>query len=325
MLFLHGLGHFHPENELTNRFLEELDIGTNEEWILSRVGIKNRRTVLPLDYIRETKNRDLRAAEEAVLYTNAQTGARAARMAMERAGVSPKDIGMVVAGDCSPQTLIPSEAAAVAKELGLDVPAFDMHSACSTFGAHLHFLSKMGDALPDFVLCVVPENTTRITDFSDRATAILFGDASAAAVVSTRHKGRVRVLHSVFGGAPEGAMDVLIPHVGHFSQNGSRVQKFAIKRMASLFEECREVAGERAQRVVYVGHQANLTMLESVAKRCHVPADRHWFNIDRFGNQAAAGAPVVVSQRWEDIEEGELVAVVVVGSGLSWSSLLLQF
>lgn len=325
MLYVHGIGHFHPENEIDNRFLESLDIGTNDEWIVSRVGIRSRRTVLPLDYIRETKNRDLRAAEEAVLYTNAQSGAHAARMAIERAGISRNDIGMVVAGDCSPQTLIPSEAAAIAKELNLDVAAFDMHSACSTFGAHLHFLSKMGDALPDYVLCVVPENTTRITDFSDRATAILFGDASAAAVVSTKHKGRARLLHSNFGGAPEGAMDVLIPHIGHFTQNGSRVQKFAIKRMAALYDECREQVGERGERVVYVGHQANFTMLESVVKRSRIPADRHWYNIDRYGNQAAAGAPVVVSQRWESIPEGELVAVVVVGSGLSWSSLLLQF
>jgi 3-oxoacyl-[acyl-carrier-protein] synthase-3 len=325
MLYLHALGHFHPENEIDNRFLEQLDIGTNEEWILSRVGIKSRRTVLPLDYIRETKNRDLRAAEEASLYSNAATGARAARMAIERAGIRPEDVGMVIAGDCSPQTCIPSEAAAVACQLGLDVPAFDLHSACSTFGAHLHFLSKMGEALPDYILCVVPENTTRVTDFSDRATAILFGDASAAAVVSTKIPGRARLLHSVFGGAPEGAMDVIIPRVAHFSQNGAKVQKFAIKRMSSLLEECRSIVPDRAERVAYVGHQANLTMLHSVAKRCRVADDRHWFNIDRFGNQAAAGAPVVVSQRWDEIAEGELVAVVVVGSGLSWSSVLLQF
>ena len=78
-LFLHGLGHFHPENEITNRFLEELDIGTSDEWILERVGIRSRRTVLPLDYIRTTRNRDVRAAAEATLYTTAELGRRAAR------------------------------------------------------------------------------------------------------------------------------------------------------------------------------------------------------------------------------------------------------
>ena len=85
-LYLHGLGHFHPETEITNRFLEDLDIGTNDAWIMERVGIRSRRTVLPLDYIRETRNRDPRAAREAMLYGNAETGRRAAEMAIARAG-----------------------------------------------------------------------------------------------------------------------------------------------------------------------------------------------------------------------------------------------
>ena len=86
-LYLHGLGHFHPENEITNRFLEDLDIGTTDAWIMERVGIRSRRTVLPLDYIRETRNRDPRMAREAMLYGNAETGRRAAEMAIARAGI----------------------------------------------------------------------------------------------------------------------------------------------------------------------------------------------------------------------------------------------
>src|SRR3954463_824191 len=104
MLFFHGFGHFHPETELDNRFLESLDIGTSDRWIVDRGGIKNRRTVLPLDYIRATKNKDLRAAEEAALSSNPETGKRAALMAIERANISPRDIGMVIAGGCSPST-----------------------------------------------------------------------------------------------------------------------------------------------------------------------------------------------------------------------------
>src|SRR5580692_4736753 len=138
MLYLHGLGHFHPENEIDNAFLESLDIGTSDRWILDRVGIKSRRTVLPLDYIRATKNKDLRAAPEAALYTNAETGRRAGLMAIERAGLTPADIGMVVAGGCSPDTCIPAEASRIARALGITAPAFDLHAACSTFGAHVH-------------------------------------------------------------------------------------------------------------------------------------------------------------------------------------------
>jgi 3-oxoacyl-[acyl-carrier-protein] synthase-3 len=325
MLHLHGAGHFHPENEIDNAFLESLDIGTNGAWIASRVGIVNRRTVLPLSYIRETKNRDIRAAEEASLYTNAQTGARAARMAIERAGIRPSDIGLVVAGGCSPVHCIPAEGATIAHELGLDVPAFDMHSACSTFGMQLHVLSQMGASLPDWVLVVQPENTTRVTDYSDRSSAILFGDASAAAVVSFRHPARARVAFSSFGGAPEGAHDVLIPRTRHFSQNGSKVQKFAIKRMAALLAQCQaRVAGSAVRDLYFIGHQANLTMIESVARRCEIAPGRHLYNIDQYGNQAAAGAPTVLSQRWDDLADGDRVAIVVVGSGLSWSSVLLE-
>src|SRR5678815_74137 len=144
VLYLHGMGHFHPENEIDNAFLESLDIGTNDAWIVSRVGIKNRRTVLPLDYIRQTKNRDLRAAQEARLYSNAETGRRAALMAIERAGIKPSDVGLVIAGGCSPDTCIPAEAARIARLLGISGPAFDVHSACSTFGLHVHLLSQMG-------------------------------------------------------------------------------------------------------------------------------------------------------------------------------------
>jgi 3-oxoacyl-[acyl-carrier-protein] synthase-3 len=321
MLHVHGLGHFHPENEIDNQFFESLDIGTSNEWILQRVGIESRRTVLPLDYIRATKNADPRAAEEAARYSNAETGARAARVAIERAGISPSDIGMVVAGGCSPQWQIPAEAATIARELGIEAPAFDLHAACSTFGAQLHFLAQMHATLPDYVLTIAVENNTRVVDYGDRSTAVLWGDGTAAAVVSSRHRGRAAVLHSTFGGSPAGAMEVVVPRSGFFRQEGAKVHKFAVKRMSALLAEEQRAGVD----LVYVGHQANLTMLHSVAKRCHIAPERHWFNIDRFGNQGSAGAPCVLSQRWDEIARGTRVAVVVVGSGLSWASVLLQF
>jgi 3-oxoacyl-[acyl-carrier-protein] synthase-3 len=325
MIYLHGLGHFHPENTIDNAFLESLDIGTDQQWILDRVGIERRRTVLPLDYIRATKNQDLRAAQEAALYTNAETGRRAALMAIERAGITPADVGMVIAGGCSPDTCIPAEAARIACALGLAVPAFDLHAACSTFGAHLCFLDRMGPNLPDHVLVVQPENTTRTVDFSDRSTAVLFGDATSAAVVSTRVPARARVAFSSFGSDPSGCDEVTIPRTGHFRQNGAHVQKFAIKKMASLLGEIEErLDPGRRERLIYVGHQANLTMLESVCRRAHIPPERHFYNIVDHGNQCAAGAPSVLSQRWDRLRPGDVVGLVVVGSGLSWSSLLIE-
>lgn len=321
MLNLLGMGHFHPENVIDNAFLEALDIGTNDAWIMQRVGIRTRRTVLPLDYIRQTKNQDIREADRAAEVNNPEAGARAARMAIERAGLQPSDIGLVVVGGCSPQFLAPAEASMVAHELGIEVPAFDMHAACTTFGMQLHFLAQMHETLPDYVLCVCLENNTRVIDYSDRSAAVLWGDGTAAAVVSSRHRGKARVLNTVFGGSPAGAKDVFIPRTGFFFQEGARVQKFAIKRMTTLLREYHQHSPE----VVYVGHQANLTMLQSVAKRVGVAPGRHWFNIDAFGNQGSAGAPCVISQRWDEIAKGTRLATVVVGAGLSWSSVLLEF
>lgn len=324
MLYFHGFGHFHPENEIDNEFLESLDIGTNHQWIVERVGIESRRTVLPLDYIRETKNKDVRAAREASLYTNAECGRRAALMAIERAGIRPSDIGMVIAGGCSPMTCIPAEAAAIAQALGIEVTAFDLGSACSSFGAQCHLVEKLGPAAPEYVLLVVPENMTRAVDFSDRATAVLFGDATAAAVISTKVPARARTSFTTLGTSPAGAMEVVVPRTGHFHQDGPKVHKFAIKKMTELLMEI-QARVEDPERITYVGHQANLTMLHAVARRCDIPPERHLFNIVQFGNQSAAGAPGVISQSWDRFKDGDVVAMVVVGSGLSWSSVQIEF
>src|SRR5262245_55745694 len=111
-----SVGHFHPETVLDNAFLECLDIGVDASWILERVGIRSRRTVLPLEYIRITKNQDPRAADDAAMYSNAETGARAARVAMDRAGITPSQIGMIIAGGCSPSYSIPAEACVIAAQ-----------------------------------------------------------------------------------------------------------------------------------------------------------------------------------------------------------------
>ena len=325
MLYLHGTGHFHPENEIDNAFLESLDIGTNDQWILDRVGIASRRTVLPLDYLRQTKNRDLRAAPEAALYSNAETGRRAAQMAIERAGIRPSDIGMVIAGGCSPDTCIPAEACRISRALGLSVPSFDLHAACSTFGAQVHVVDRMGPAAPDYVLVVQPENITRTVDFADRSTAVLFGDATSAAVLSTRIPSRARVIHTTFDTDPSGCDEVSIPRLGYFRQNGATVQKFAIKKMSSLLKDIEDKLGpERRDRVLYVGHQANLTMLESVCRRAGGALVAEADDVVEVALGGDAGAPCVLSQSWDRLRPGDVAALVVVGSGLSWSSMAIE-
>src|SRR5262249_5101651 len=152
-------------NVIDNSFLTSLDIGVDVEWIMRRVGIRERRTVLPLDYIRHERNRNVSASDEAALYTNAFTGAEAARMALWRAGRQAADIGLVIAGSSAPRISAPAEACAIAAELGIDAVAFDLNSACGTFGAQLWALSMMfPERLPEFILLVSPENLTRSVD-----------------------------------------------------------------------------------------------------------------------------------------------------------------
>jgi 3-oxoacyl-[acyl-carrier-protein] synthase-3 len=324
MLYLHGVGHFHPENVIDNAFLESLDIGTDDAWIVERTGIRARRTVLPLDYIRSTRNADVRAAAEAALYDNAETGARAARMALARAGIGPADVGLVLAGGCCPDYAIPSEAARIADRLGIVAPAVDLSSACSTFGAHLHFVASMRpEALPDYVLVVQPENTTRVVDYADRSNAVLWGDGTAAAVLSVRHVARVSVDLTSIASNPAGWDKVVIPRLGHFDQDGRAVQTFAIKTTRDLVNGIRAQV-ERPERMKLVAHQANLLMLQAVCRYTEIPEERCPHNVVDFGNTGAAGAPSILSMRWDEWQAGDEIALAVVGSGLTWAAMRLR-
>ncbi len=325
-LFLHGLGHFHPENVITNRFLEELDIGTTDAWILERVGIRERRTLLPLEYIKETKNRDLRLATEVMVYGNAETGSRAAEMAIARAGIDRSEIGMVVSGSSAPDMVTPADACTIAARLGLEVPCFDVNSACTSFHVAVNVLSMMDpEKVPRFVLSVVPEGVTRTVDYSDRASAVLWGDGASAAVLSTRERGRAEVIGAAMASSPAGHGKVTIARTGHFLQEGRTVQTFAIKKTAVGYRRLRDAYATEGRRLHFVGHQANLAMLQKVCEMCEVPPERHHHNVESRGNTAGAGAPSVLSMRWDEWTDADDVAVVGVGAGLTWSSFLLRF
>ncbi|HEY0838555.1 MAG TPA: 3-oxoacyl-[acyl-carrier-protein] synthase III C-terminal domain-containing protein [Vulgatibacter sp.] len=322
VLYVHGMGHFHPPNVIDNAFLESLDIGTSDGWIVERVGIRERRTVLPLDYLRETRNADPRAGLEAAEFSNAETGRRAARLALDRAGIEPRDVGMVIAGGCSPEMSIPADAARIAAALGIEAPAFDVNSACSSFGVQLHLLLSSA-ALPEFVLVVNPENNTRVVDYRDRSSAVLWGDGTSAAVLSGKVPARLRVVSTSIGSSPSGWGEVVIPRHGHFAQHGPAVQRFAIKTTLACLEERLPAAKAHAAwqggAFRFVGHQANLLMLENVVRRAGLEPHEHWHDVEQLGNTGAAGAPAVLSRRWGELGDGDSVVMVVVGSGLAWA------
>jgi 3-oxoacyl-[acyl-carrier-protein] synthase III len=325
-LNLLGIGHFHPGNEITNQFLEELDIGTNDEWILERTGIRARRTALPLDYIRETRNAEPRAAIEASEYTNAEMGAKAAEMALDRAGLTAADVGLLIGGGCSPDTVSPAEACNISRVLGVEAASLDVNSACSSFIAGVYMLSMMDPAkLPPVVLLICAEAMTRTVDYSDRSASVLWGDGSIAAVLSTRERGRAELIGQTLTTDPQGADKVVVPRLGHFRQEGRTVQSFGIRKSSDLYLRHREEYDEDARKLHFIGHQANLRMLESICRRCHIPEELHHSNCEFFGNTAGASSGSVISQNWDKWTPRDDISVVGVGSGLTWGSYLMRF
>ena len=243
MLYLHGIGHFHPEIIIDNTFLESLDIGTDRSWIEERTGILARHTVLPLDYIRTTRNRDPRQATEAALYSHAEMAHRAARIALDRAGLDATAIGLVISGGSSPWMGSPAEACLVAERLGIQAAAFDVNSACSTFAVQMRTLLAMQPtALPDFILVVNPESLTCAVSYDDRGTAVLMGDCGSAAVVSPRIPACRRIDRACYESDPANWRKVDIPAAGYLTQDGSAVQAFAIRKTVAAIERLRPLA-----------------------------------------------------------------------------------
>jgi 3-oxoacyl-[acyl-carrier-protein] synthase-3 len=246
-------------------------------------------------------------------------------MALERAGLTPEDIGMVISGSSTPDHVTPAEAATVAAELGVDVLCFDLNSACSTFGMQLKFLSDMKpEALPAYVLVVNPESFTRSVDYSDKKVAPLFGDGSSAAVVSASVPSKM-VFEACFCDSNPLSWDkVRIPHMAHFGQNGRAVQGFAIRKTTESLRKLQEIYPINSGRFKFIGHQANYGMLKTVCERCGLSEDDHWHNVVNYGNTGGSSAPCVLSQHWDRFRPGNHIALVMVGSGLTWGRTMLK-
>jgi len=325
MLYLHGMGHFHPENVISNTFLEELDMGTTNEWIMERVGIANRRTVLPLDYIRQTKNVNPLESFSIRQYTNGQMAAKAARMALDRAGLKPDDIGLVINGSSSPDNITPAEAGAVAAELGIEVPCFDLNSACSSFGMQVNFIMRMRpETMPSYILLTGAESTTKVINYTDRNSAVLFGDGATAAVVSTLIPARATFVSGGFDGRPSGWTKVGVTGDWVFSQDGNAVQGFAIRTTTDCLKTLQDQYEAEAKRFIFIAHQANYMMLKTVCERRGIRPANHWYNVDQFGNVGCCGAPSVLSMNWDNIQPGDNIAMVIVGAGLAWAYAMLK-
>ncbi len=326
MIHIVGMGFAYPDEKISNQFLEDLGTGASATWISDKIGIETRRSSLPLEYIAETRNSDPRAAVDACTDTPTSLGVRAALMACEQAGIDPDQLGMVVANCCTPAQTTPSEAQRIGKELGIKrARVFDVFSACPAFALHVDFVNNhKEEALPDYILCISTATLTQKVDYNNRTDGSIWGDGAAAYILSPRKEGRLAVHATSFTTDPSRSDAVVIDTFGYFHQDGRAVRNFSVMQTVKMMRTLETTHAIDWNHDIFIGHQANYTMLQQITANRKVPESNHWHNVVHVGNQAGAGAPASLAEHWDDIEKGQKIVVAVVGAGLSWGSILLE-
>ena len=310
---IRGTGRSVPGKLVTNQDLERI-VDTSGEWIASRTGIQTRRHC---------------AGEE----TFSSITAEAARRALEDAGVPPDQIGACIVATVTPETLVPSAACGLQAALGLpeDIPCFDLNAACTGFLFALHTMECLLNASPrKFGLVVGAENLSRVVNWADRGTCILFGDGAGAAVVECR-EGWPSV-SAVLGCHGNGELLRLPgPETGepsYISMEGTKVFKFAVEAVPWCVNQVLQKTGRTVEDVdFFVFHQANARSSDLAVRKCRIPPEKYSKNIAEYGNTAAASIPRVLSELREQgkIGPGSRLLAVGFGGGLTWGGCLIEF
>lgn len=325
MSYILGMGTCHPTTVIDNKFLEDLDVGTTAQWIEEKIGIKTRFTTLTLDYIKTTRNQDPRLTREVVTTTTTEMGVKASLQAIENAGISASDIGLVVCNCCTPRNTFPTESQRITEQLGISAVALDVFTACPAFALHTDFLlNYRGERLPDYILCISTATLTQHVNYNDRSDGAIWGDGAAAWVISPRQKGPIEILSSSFTADPTRCEAVVVDHHQFFHQDGRAVRDFSVRQTVRLIKGLEESYPVDWSRDIFIGHQANRTMLEQITNNREIPASGHWQNVSEYGNQAGAGAPAVLSMNWNKRTKGQFIVTAVVGAGLSWGTVMMK-
>ena len=319
-----GLGSYAPEKRLTNDELSQR-VDTNDEWIASRTGIRERRIA----------SNDQTTSDLALL---------ASRSAIEDAGISPEEIDLVIVATITPDMAFPSTACRLQHKLGLaNVCCFDLEAACSGFVYALDVadgLLKSGRYHK--ALVVGAEKLSSIIDWEDRSTCVLFGDGAGAAVLSNDGEGpKLRgclcgadgsnpsLLCQPAGGAEMPASLQTVNQREHFlKMNGREIFKNAVRVMEfagrTLLEK-HDLTPDDVDHVI--PHQANARIVESLSQRFEIPLDKFYCNLQRFGNTSAASIPLAMDEatRSGTFKPGQIGLMVAFGAGLTWASALIVF
>lgn len=324
-VIISGTGSFVPAHVVTNDDMARI-VETSDEWIRSRSGISERRF----------------AGQDE---TTSSMAAAAAEKALEAAGVDRSEIDLVIVATMTPDMPFPSTACLVQSRLGLgNITAFDIQAACSGF---IYALSTGSNLLRSGAfkkaLVIGAEKMSSILDFKDRSTCVLFGDGACAAVIETTDAPEVGVLGSITGS--DGATPSLLYQPGggsacpasvesvqagqHFiKMNGKEIFKLAVRVMGEVScEILKEHGYDTGQVDLVIPHQANMRIIDSLAKRIHLPLERFHNNLDRFGNTSAASVGLALDEafRLGRIQSGDLVLLVAFGAGLTWGATLIKW
>jgi 3-oxoacyl-[acyl-carrier-protein] synthase-3 len=319
-----GTGHSYPEGILTNAELEKM-VETSDDWITSRTGIKQRRKAGPGEY-------------------TSQFAVRAARQAIERAGLEPTDIDLILCATVTPDQILPSTGCIIQAELGANkAAAMDIVAACSGFLYGLTLADTMiRTGQSKYAVVIGAEILTQYVDYTDRGTCILFGDGAGAAVlgVATGDRGILaarirsdgRYLEQLF--SPGGGTrrpptaETLAAGDHYFKMKGNELFKVAVRSMTDISREVLEEAGLTAEDVkLFIPHQANQRITDAVANKLNVESERVYSNIAMHGNTSSASIPIGLDECVEAgrINKDDLILLASFGGGVTWGGVLIRW
>jgi 3-oxoacyl-[acyl-carrier-protein] synthase III len=315
-----AMGRSVPARVMTNYDFAAIGIETTHEWVMERTGISERHIAGRED-------------------STCSMGEAASRLAMQRAGVQPGEIDVIILSTATPDRLLPATAVDIQAALGASrAAAFDINAACCGFLYGLTMaegLIQSGAA--ETVLLVSSEKMSSITDWTDRATCVLFGDGAGAAVLRRSQKGRgilstfmrsdgrlADLLYRPAGGAATPMSPAVLEartHLVHMA--GREVFKHAVRSMAESADRALDLARINGGDIdLLIPHQANLRIIEATAKHAHISMDKVYVNVDRYGNTSSASIPIALDEAIQKgvVGEGSLVLMVAFGAGFTWAS-----
>ena len=314
-----GLGAYVPERVLSNDELSRI-VDTNDEWIMERTGIRERRIAAP---------------EEALT----DLALPAARAALAQAGVQAKDIDLLLCATVTPDMMFPTSSALLADILGAeDAEAYDLLAGCTGFMyAVAQAYGMIAAGLAERALVVGGDVLSRILDWTDRSTLVLFGDGAGAVVLEKVDKRGF--LGFELGADGGGGIHLSLPGSGSrqiadatangfVHMNGREVFKFATRVLVSSAEAVLARCGASVDDVdVYIPHQANVRIMDHAAQKLGIPRERMVVNVDRYGNTSSGSIPLALAEAQADgrLKEGDLVLMTGMGAGLTWGSALLEW